>query len=202
MTAVGRVVGIALLTLATGACLLRSSGPDENRAEAFDFTPVAVDRQEAVEAFRSLFLSTPAILDEGTVTPIGKFETAAGSIIFADFQVTDPESGRQRCSGSATPTGGGWGCGPLETSDQIEGFPQEPVTLSASGPSGTWSDVHLRVNEDVAYLTAVAEDGTSYRMEPIAGNAWMEWKPSHGDLRITAFDSNDNPLGSVHAPGS
>lgn len=187
---------ILLLALVSSACIVVSSGPNENRAETFEFIPVPVDRREAVEAFREQFLGAPAILDEETITPIGKIETSAGSIIFADFQIVDPEMGRQQCSGSASPTGGGWGCGPLGQ-EPPEDVPLEDMTLSVVGGSGRWSHLELRVGSDVSHLEAIADDGTSYRMEPIAGYAWMEWKTDRGDLVITAFDREGEPLGSV-----
>ena len=196
MASVGRVVTVVLLALATSACIVRSSGPDENREEAFEFIPVAVDRLEAVEALRSVFLTSPAILDEESVTPIGKIETSAGSIIFADFQAIDPERGREQCSGSVGPTGSGWGCGPLgqETPDDL---PLGDLYLSTVGSSGRWSELQLRVSNAVSSIEAVAEDGTRYRMEPIAGTAWMEWKTERGELAITAFDRDGEPVGSV-----
>ena len=128
--------------------------------------------------------------------------TSRGAIFFADFQMVDSESGRSQCSGSAGPGGGGWGCGPVDAPEPPDDFPMDPVMIAGSGSSGTWSDVQLRVSDDVAYLSAVAADGATYRLVPIAGNAWMEWKASHGDVRITGFDSNDEPLGSVDAPTS
>jgi hypothetical protein len=188
--------------VALSACVIRSSSDDENRPERFQFTPSPAGQQETIEAFREVIGPGGAgsgVLDEATVEPLGKIATSRGAIFFANFQMIDSVSGRSQCGGSAGPGGGGWGCGPIGLSDPPEDLPLDPVMLSGSGSSGTWSDVQLRVNADVAYLSAVAQDGTTYRMEPIAGNAWMEWKASHGDLRITAFDSNDNPLGSVDA---
>lgn len=187
---------VVALSLVSSGCMVVSSGPNENRAETFEFVPEPVGRQEAVEAFRSLVSSGPTTLDEETVTPIGKIETSAGSIVFADFQVVDPERGREQCSGSASPTGGGWGCGPLGQ-EPPEDLQLPDVTLSAAGGSGRWSNLELRVGDDVSYLEAVAEDGTRYRMEPIARTAWMEWKTEHGELFITAFDRNDQALGTV-----
>jgi hypothetical protein len=181
-----------------------SSSDDENRPERFEFIPSPAGQQETVEALRELIPPAGAgngVLDESTVKPLGKITTSRGAIFFAEFQMIDSVSGRNQCSGSAGPGGGGWGCGPIGL-EPPEDLPLEPVMLSGSGSSGTWSDVQLRVRDDVAYLSAVADDGTSYRMEPIAGYAWMEWKAAHGDLRITGFDSNDNPLGSVDAPTS
>lgn len=147
-----------------------------------------------------MFPSGLTRLDEATITPIGKIETSAGPIVFADFQVIDPELGRQQCSGSAGPTGGGWGCGPLgqEPPDDLS---VPDVTLSSEGSSGSWSDLQLVVSDDVAYLEAVAEDGTRYRMEPINGVAWMEWKTEHGDLSVTAFNRGEQPLGTVQTGG-
>lgn len=203
MRAVGRVIAVVVLGMVASACLVRSSGPDENRPEQFQFTPSPAGRQETIEALRDLIGPGGAdggVLDEATVQPLGKIVTSGGAIFFAEFQVIDSSSGRSQCSGSAGPGGGGWGCGPIGTSDPVGGFPLEPVTLSGTGSSGTWADAHLRVNQDVAYLTAVAEDGTTYRLEPIAGNAWIEWRSSHGDLRITAYDDDEVPLGAADAP--
>lgn len=194
MRALGRVIAIVGLAVVASACIVQSS--DENREEAFEFIPVPVERQEAVEALRSVFITSPAILDEESVTPIGKIETSAGSIIFADFQAIDPERGREQCSGSVGPTGSGWGCGPLgqETPDDL---PLGDLYLSTVGSSGRWSELQLRVSNAVSFLEAVAEDGTRYRMEPIAGTAWMEWKTERGELAITAFDRDGEPVGSV-----
>lgn len=205
MTSVGRVVAVAVLALTTGACLIRSSGPDENRPEQFQFTPSAAGQQETIEAFRDVIGPRGAdsgVLDETTVQPLGKINTSDGAIFFADFQMIDSSSGRSQCSGSAGPSGGGWGCGPVGLPEPPEDLPLDPVMIAGTGSSGTWSDVQLRVNGDVTYLQAVAEDGTTYRLEPIAGNAWMEWKASHGDVRITGYDRNDEPLGSVNVPTS
>lgn len=196
MRAVGRVIAVVVLGMVASACIVRSSGPDENRAEAFEFVPVPVAQQEAAEAFRSMIGSGRETLDETSVVPLGKFVTSAGSIVFAEFQTIDPQRGRQQCSGSAGPTGGGMGCGPLGQ-EVPDGFQLPPITLSASGSSGTWSDVEMRVNDEVAFLEAVAQDGTTYRMEPIAGFAWMEWKSERGELVITAFDRDGEAIGSV-----
>ncbi len=182
-----------------------SSSNDENRPERFEFIPSPAGQQETVEAFRELIGPGGAgtgVLDETTVKPLGKIMGSRGTIIFADFQMIDSVSGRSQCGGSAGPGGGGWGCGPIGSPEPPEDLPLDPVMLSGTGSSGAWSDVQLRVSDDVSYLTAVADDGTSYRMEPIAGYAWMEWKAAHGNLRITGFDANDNPLGSVDAPTS
>jgi hypothetical protein len=198
------VIAVLTASLVTSACMIVSSGPDENRPEQFEFTPTPAGQQETLEAFREVVGPGGAgsgVLDETTVQPLGKISTPRGAIFFADFQMIDPQSGRSRCSGSAGPGGGGWGCGPIGL-EPPEGFPFDPVVISGAGSTGTWSDVQLRVNDDVAYLEAVADDGTGYRMEPIAGNAWMEWKASHGDMRITAYDRNDEPLGSVTVPTS
>lgn len=186
-------MAIAVLALGASACIVQSS---DDRAETFEFVPAPVERQEAVEVFREQFLAAPAILDEDSVTPIGKVETSAGAIVWAEFQVIDPEAGRQQCSGHAGPRGGGWGCGPIgqEVPDDLQ---LPPVTLSATGSTGIWSEVEMRVNDDVAFLEAVALDGTTYRMEPIEGFAWMEWKSERGELVITAFDRDGESLGSV-----
>lgn len=194
MRSIGRVMAIALLAMIASACIVQSS--EDNREETFEFIPVAADRQEAVEVFREAFLTSPAILDEDSVTPIGKIETSAGPIIFADFQAVDPERGREQCSGSVTPTGSGWGCGPLgqEAPDDL---PLGDLYLTTVGSSGRWSELQLRVSNDVSHLEAVADDGTQYRMEPIAGTAWMEWKTERGELVITAFDRDGEPIASV-----
>lgn len=196
MTCVSRVIAIALLALVASACIVRSSGPNENRTEVFDFVPTPAGQQEAIEAFRSVMGPGPERLDEASIVPIGKIDTSAGPIVWAEFQTIDPQQGRQQCSGHAGPNGGGWGCGPIgqEVPDDL---PLPPITLSASGSSGTWSEVEMSVNDDVAFLEGVAEDGTRYRLEPIAGFAWMEWKTTHGEVVITAFDSDGEPLGSV-----
>ena len=198
-----RTLLMALLCVALSACGIVASNSDENRPEQFAFTPSPAGLQETIDAFRDVIGpggAGGAVLDEATVKPLGKIETSRGAIFFADFQTIDSESGRSQCSGSAGPGGGGWGCGPIGLLEPPEDLPMDPVMISGTGSSGTWSEVQLRVSDDVAYLSAVADDGTAYRMEPVAGNAWMEWKSSHGDLRITGFDSNDNPLGSVDAP--
>ena len=146
MRAVGRIIAVVVLGMVASACIVRSSGPDENRAEAFEFVPVPVAQQEAAEAFRSMIGSGRETLDEPSVVPLGKFVTSAGSIVFAEFQTIDPQRGRQQCSGSAGPTGGGMGCGPLGQ-EVPDGFQLPPITLSASGSSGTWSDVEMRVTD-------------------------------------------------------
>ena len=193
MRAIGRVIAIVGLAVVASACIVQSS---DDRAETFEFVPAPVERQEAVEAFKEQFVASPTILDEDSLTPIGKIETSAGPMVWAEFQVLDPEAGRQQCSGHAGPRGSGWGCGPV--GQQVPDDLQLPaVTLSGSGASGTWSEVEVRVNDDVAFLEAVAQDGTTYRMEPIAGFAWMEWKSERGELVITAFDRDGEPLGSV-----
>ncbi len=193
VTAVKRVMVSALLAIAVSACIVQSS---DDRAEAFEFAPVPVDRQEAVEVFREQFLAAPAILDEDSLTPIGKIDTSAGPMVWAEFQTIDPQIGRQQCAGHAGPRGSGWGCGPIGQ-EVPDDFQLPPITLSASGSSGTWSDVEMRVNDDVVFLEAVAQDGTTYRMEPIAGFAWMEWKSERGELVITAFDRDGEAIGSV-----
>jgi hypothetical protein len=205
MRAVGRIIAVVALGIVASACIVRSSGPDENRPEQFQFTPAPAGQQETIEAFKEIIGPGGAdtgVLDETSVQPLGKIMTSRGAIFFADFQMIDPGSGRSQCSGSAGPGGGGWGCGPVGLPDPRDDLPLDPVTIAGTGSSGTWSDVQLRVGDDVAYLKAVADDGTTYRLEPIAGNAWMEWKASHGGLRVTAYDSNDRPLGSVDAPAS
>ncbi len=178
-----------------------SSSDDESLPERFAFIPSPAGQQETIEAFTQLISPgepDTGALDEATVQPLGKITGSRGTIFFADFQMIDSESGRSQCSGAAGPGGGGWGCGPIGAPP--EDMALDPLTVSGSGSSGTWSDVQLRVSDDVSYLSAVADDGTSYRMEPIAGYAWMEWKAAHGDLRITGYDTTDNPLGSVNAP--
>lgn len=196
MKSIWSVIAVAVLALLSSACLVRSSGPDENRAEVFEFVPVPAGRQEAVDAFRSMIQPGPESLVEASVVPLGKINTSAGPILFAEFQMIDPQTGRSQCTGRAGPGGGGWACGPIgqEVPDDI---PLPDVTLSGSGSSGTWSDVEVRVSDDVAFLEAVATDGTSYRMEPIGGFGWMEWKTIHGEVLITAFDDTGEPLGSV-----
>ncbi len=199
-TTIPRALLAALLCVALSGCIIQSSSDD--RPEQFQFNPSPAGQQETIEAFREVIGPGGAgsgVLDETTVKPLGKINTSRGAIFFADFQMIDSSSGRSQCSGSAGPSGGGWGCGPIGQSEPPEDLPLDPVMVSGTGSSGTWSDVQLRVSADVAYLSAVADDGTTYRMEPIAGNAWMEWKASHGDLRITGYDSNENPLGSVNA---
>ena len=190
------LMAVVVLALTSSACLLRSSGPDENRAEMFEFVPVPAGRQEAVEAFKSMIQPGPESLVEDSIVPLGKINTSAGPIVFADFQMIDPLTGRSQCSGSAGPFGGGWGCGPLGQAAP-EGLPLGDVVLSSTGSTGTWSEVEVRVSDDVAHLEAVADDGTSYHLEPIGGFAWMEWKTVHGEVRITAFDDSGVPLGSV-----
>ena len=189
-----RIGAILVLAVAVSACIVQSS--EDNRAEAYEFVPVPVGQQEAVEAFRSAFQTSPAILDEESVTPIGQIVTSAGAIIFADFQAIDPERGREQCSGSVGPTGNSWGCGPLGQ-EPPEDLPLPDVSLSMVGSSGRWSELQLRVSNDVSYLEAVAEDGTRYRMEPIANTVWMEWKTERGELAITAFDRDGEPVGFV-----
>ncbi len=201
MTAAGRIIAIAFLALVSSACaLVQSSGPDENRAEVFEFVPVAAGQQETAAVLADVIGPGPTTLDAASVVPLGKFNTSAGPIVYAEFQVIDPDIGRQQCSGHAGPTGGGWGCGPIgqEAPDDLT---LQPITLSGSGTSGTWSDVVLTVNDEVAFLEAVAGDGTTYRMKPISGFAWMEWKSVHGELDITAFDSDGELLGSVQTAG-
>ena len=200
MTSVGRTIAIAVLAVATSACMIASSGPDENRPERFEFIPSPAGQQETVEAFRALIGPGEAgtgVLDETTVKPLGKITGSRGTIFFADFQMIDSVSGRSQCGGSAGPGGGGWGCGPIGAPAPPEDLPLDPVMLSSSGSSGTWSDVQLRASDDVAFLEAVAQDGTTYRMEPIAGFAWMEWKSERGELVITAFDRDGEAIGSV-----
>ena len=196
MTSKLAVLAVVALALISSACIVQSSGPNENRAEVFEFIPVPVAQQEAVEAFRSMLGPGPETLDETTLVPLGKINTSAGPIVFAEFQMIDPQTGRGQCSGSAGPFGGGWGCGPLGQAAP-EGLPLGDVVLSSTGSTGTWSEVEVRVSDDVAHLEAVADDGTTYRMEPIGGFAWMEWKTVHGEVRITAFDDSGVPLGSV-----
>ena len=65
------------------------------------------------------------------------------------------------------------------------------------GSTGTWSEAEFSVNDEVEYLIAVAQDGTTYRMEPLGWRAWMEWKTSHGDLVVTAFDAADDAIATV-----
>ncbi len=185
--------------MALSACGIVASNSDENRPEQFDFTPSPAARQETIDALREVIgprEAGGAVLDETTVNPLGKIETSRGAIFFANFQTIDSESGRSQCNGSAGPGGGGWGCGPIGLLEPPEDLPLDSVVISGTGSSGTWSDVQLRVGDDVAYLSAVADDGTAYRMEPVAGNAWMEWKASHGDLRITGLKQRQ-PLGLV-----
>ena len=197
MAIVRRVTAIVILAIASSACaVVRVEGPDENRPERFDFVAVPAGREEAAEALDSILGPGPEQLDPTTVVPLGKINTSAGPVVFAEFQMIDAAGQRSQCSGSAGPSGGGWGCGPI---GQVPsgGPPGNTVMLSSSGSTGTWSEVELRVGDDVAFLEAVADDGTRYRMEPIAGFAWMEWRSSRGELVITAFDRAGEPLGSV-----
>lgn len=196
MRTVVRVGAIVLIALATSACIVRSSGPDENRAEVFEFLPVPAGRQETIAVLADVIGPGTSTLDETTVVPLGKYRTPAGPIVYAEFQVIDADLGRQQCSGHAGPTGGGWGCGPVGQHPPDD-FQRPHITLSGSGSSGTWSDLVLTVGDDVTYLEAVAADGTIYHVEPIAGFAWMEWKSAHGDLVVTAFDADGRALGSV-----
>ena len=197
MRVVGRVMAIVVLALASSSCaVVRVEGPDENRPERFDFVAVPAGRQEAVAAFRSMVGPGPERIDETTVVPLGKIDTSAGPVVFAEFQMIDANGQRSQCSGSAGPSSGGWGCGPIGQAPSSEP-PGKTVMLSSSGSTGTWSEVELRVGGDVAFLEAVADDGTRYRMEPIAGTAWMEWKTERGELRITAFDRDGEPVASV-----
>jgi len=200
MTSKRALMAAVALALASSACLVRSSGPDENRAEVFEFVPVPASRQEAVKAFRSMIQPGQESLVEASVVPLGKINTSAGPIVFAEFQMIDPQTGRSQCSGSAGPSSGGWGCGPLGQ-EPPEDLPLPDVMLSSTGSSGTWSEVELRVSDEVAHLEAVAEDGTSYRMEPIGGFAWMEWKTVHGEVRITGVDADGEPLGTGESDG-
>jgi hypothetical protein len=188
---------LVLLASLLGGCLTSVGGPNEDRAEQFEFVPLPATRNEATEAFRDLFANDPMTLVEDSVTPIGKIITGQGPIVFAEFEMIDPEQGLQVCSGSAGPFSGGWGCRAANVPAPDDLDPREPLQAPAVGSTGTWSEVEFAVNRDVDHLTAVAADGTTYRLEPLAGMAWMEWKSEHGDLVVTAYDAAGDQLAVV-----
>ena len=198
MKSVGRFIAFACLALVSSACIVRSSGPDENRAEVFEFAPIPVARAEAVDAFRDAFANDPGTLVEASVTPTGKITTGQGEVVFADFEALFPETGLHVCSGSAGPFGSGWGCRPADEPAPEDPFPTQPLSNTMTGSTGTWSEAEFSVNEDVDHLIATAEDGTTYRLEPLGNVAWMEWKSEHGDLVVTAFDASGEQLATVN----
>jgi hypothetical protein len=118
-------------------------------------------------------------------------------VVFADFEVINPDSGLNVCSGSAGPFGSGWGCRPADEPAPGDPFPVQPLTNTMTGSTGTWSEAEFSVNAEVGHLIATAEDGTTYRLEPLGNVAWMEWKTEHGDLVVTAFDASGEPLAAV-----
>ena len=192
-----KLLVITVVAVSLGGCMISVGGPDDSREEQFEFVPEPAARAEAVEVFRSLFESDATTLVEDSVEPIGKLRTGQGSVVFAEFEVIDPDTGLNVCSGSAGPNGGGWGCRPSDEPAPDDPAPREPLQNNMVGSTGTWSEAEFSVNDEVEYLIAVAQDGTTYRMEPLGWRAWMEWKTSHGDLVVTAFDAADDAIATV-----
>lgn len=192
-----RLLAVTVLAVTLGGCMISVGGPDDNREEQFEFTPVPATRLEAVEAFRGLLATDSARLVEDSVVPVGKLRTGQGSVVFADFELIDPDTGLNVCSGSAGPNGGGWGCRPAAEPAPDDRAPRDHLQNAVVGSTGTWSEAEFSVNDEVDHLIAVAEDGTTYRMEPLQWRAWMEWKTEHGDLVVTAFDAEGRALSTV-----
>ena len=198
MTTKLAVVAMVAIALLSSACVIvQSSGPDANRVERFEFVPAPATRAEAVEAFRDAFANDPATLIESSVNPVGKLQTGQGSIVFAEFEAVFPDTGLNTCSGSASEFSSGWGCRPADDPVPDDPAPRQPLQSTMVGSTGTWSEAEFSVNDDVDHLIAVADDGTTYRLEPLERVAWMEWKSERGDLVVTAFDASGDELASV-----
>lgn len=187
-----------LLGFALAGCVTSIGGPNDDRVERFEFVPVPATRAEAVEAFRDAFANDPATLIENSVEPVGKISTGQGAVVFAEFEAILPDTGLHVCSGSAGPFGSGWGCRQADDPAPDDPFPVAPLSNTMTGSTGVWSEAEFSVSEDVDHLIAVAEDGTTYRLEPLGQIAWMEWRSEHGDLDVTAFDAAGDALASVN----
>ena len=187
---------ILLLTaaLVLSSCIRSVGGPNENAPERFEFIGVPVAREAAEAAFEGALGQQFVDVVPGSFVALGRIPGARSDRYLAEFKVNDSELGLSQCSGIAGAGGGGWGCGPVDQ-EQEPNF--EPVAFSGSGTDETWSEANFTVSDDVAYLVATATDGTNYRMEPIAGQAWMEWRSAHGELTVVAYDDTDTRLGTI-----
>lgn len=194
-----RFASLVGLTLLLSGCFVARGDPDGNVQERFEFVPAPVNQAEARARFEDMAGPESTIV-EGSFKALGRIPGPRGDQYFADFQLDSPPDGLSQCSGQAGDSGGSWGCGPV---GDFENVPDDgAVSLRGSGIGGAWQDASFAVSDEVAYLVATADDGTRYRLEPVAGMAWFEWKSLHGDVRVTAFDRSDNPLETIDAdPG-
>lgn len=186
---------LLMIALVSSSCIRSFGGPNENAPERFEFIGVPTAREAAEAAFEGAMGPAQfADVIPGSFNALGRIPGARSDRFLAEFKVNDSELGISQCSGIAGAGGGGWGCGPI---DQEQEPNSQPVALSGSGTDETWSEANFIVSDDVAYLVATASDGTNYRMEPIAGQAWMEWRSSHGELAVVAYDDADTNLGTI-----
>lgn len=184
-----------VVLLALSGCIRSVGGPNDNAQERFEFVAVPTNEAQVRQAFESAMGPQSSDLVPGSFVPTGRIIGSRGDQFFAEFQLNDPNSGLSQCSGQAGDTGASWGCGPIGQEVEIPDLPT--LTLGGSGTGGTWREASFNVSDEVAYLVATADDGTRYRLEPISGMAWMEWRAEHGNLSVTAFDAGESALTTI-----
>lgn len=185
------IVFAITLTLAVSSCFA-SSGQD--RPERFEFIPVPAADAEAEQLVEQSFRANR---DErfvpGSVLALGKLPSSDGNVVFMRFSTISGMTGPMDCVGRMGPGGGGWGCHSAGEPPP----PPETIEWGGGGSGEGWTDAEFRVPDNVAYIIATAEDGVTYRLEPMGDMAWMEWKSNHGDLIVRAFDDTDTEIGSI-----
>lgn len=182
-----------ILTLASLSSCGISAAPDPDRPERFEFISVPASNAEAIALLEDFRGGDDVPLVPGSVVALGKLPGSGGDRVFVEFSVVDPRVGPMDCLGTLSASSGGWGC----SSGGEPDLDPDTLQLASSGASEGWNEVEFRVGANVAYIVAVAEDGTAYRIEPLGGFAWMEWKSAHGTVVAKAFDANDRELTSV-----
>lgn len=189
----GQFIWIGTLAVILGACsVIGGGGPNDNRAERFDFTPVPVATAEAEAIFFDHFGPDQTVVP-GSFVALGKIRGIGGDRVFAKFTLVDAQAGATECVGNMGPTGGGWSCG--QGGGPVA--PPQTFELGGQGSSDTWNEAEFRVGSDVVSISVTARDGTTYRVTPVNGFAWMEWKASHGDLVATAFNVAGAEISSI-----
>lgn len=187
--------GLALALLLSGCLVVTEGGPEEDRPERREFVPAPVTDQEFRAAIADS-VGPPFEAIEGSFRGLGQYPGPQGPLTFGEFDAVDAETGDVlTCTGYAAPFQSMVGCGSpdLQDGDTVRGA----IDVTSTGTQGTWSEAEFRVSDEVAELAVVADDGTTYRVVPIGGFAWMEWRAERGDLVVSALDESNEVLEAI-----
>lgn len=126
------------------------------------------------------------------------YETSQDTYAVVTYQVKDgPHPGISTCLATRHTKHSTLGCARGTDVPGRSLPPGSHVTAGMTRPAGAWASVTLTVSDKVAEIQLLADDGTTYRVEPIGNIAWLRWQPVHGGLVATAVDGTDEVLGTA-----